>query len=113
MGQACGPGAWAEYSEDADGTIVVRIGGELDIATHQLVEKELFDAIGIAPGQAGAVIVDLNELAFCDSGGVSVFIVAAGKAADVGTQLAVRNVQPRVRRVFEICALDQIITLID
>lgn len=94
--------AWIELTDDGDG-IVVRIGGELSLATLGLVQPTLMEAIA----SATSVTIDLGELTFCDSSGVGTFIAASGKADAYGTEVAVRNLQPPVRRIFRVTDLDR------
>jgi anti-sigma B factor antagonist len=99
---------WIEVSEQG-ATLVLRIGGELDAASCKAIEPTMTAAIA----SAGAVIVDLGDLTFCDSSGVGLLIGSHTKAVAGGTALAIRNVRPPVRRIFEITNLDDVITLIE
>jgi anti-sigma B factor antagonist len=98
---------WIEVSESG-AALVLRIGGELDAATRDSIEPALLSAIA----SAGSVIVDLAELTFCDSHGVSMFLTANEHAKSRGTAFAIRELRPPVRRVFEITNLDSVIKLI-
>jgi anti-sigma B factor antagonist len=99
---------WIEVSEQG-ATLILRIGGELDAASCKVIEPTISTAIATA----GSVIIDLSELTFCDSSGVGLFIATHTKAESDGTTLAIRNVRPPVRRIFEITNLDAVIELID
>ena len=57
-----------------------------------------------ATASAGSVVIDLEALTFCDSSGVAMFIAAQTNATARSTALAIRNLRPPVRRVFEIAA---------
>jgi len=91
-----------------DGTLL-RICGELDTASRDVVEAEAMATI-LAES---SVIIDLAELTFCDSNGIAMFIVVDEKAKAEGTSLVVRGAAPQVRRVFEITGVDHIITAAD
>jgi anti-sigma B factor antagonist len=99
---------WIEVSEQG-ATLILRIGGELDTASCKVIEPTISTAVETA----GSVIIDLAELTFCDSSGVGLFIATHAKAASAGTSLAIRNVRPPVRRIFEITNLDAVVELIE
>jgi stage II sporulation protein AA (anti-sigma F factor antagonist) len=91
---------WIEVSEPG-AALVLRIGGELDGDSRRTVELALVAAVA----SSGSVILDLDELTFCDSNGVAMFISAHEKARTKGTSLVVRNLLAPVRRLFEITNL--------
>ncbi len=55
------------------------------------------------------VVVDMSTVEFIDSSGVSAVLMAVKRAKDAGVVLAVRNPAPRVRRVFEVLAIDAVL----
>jgi anti-sigma B factor antagonist len=97
-----------EVSETGS-SLVVRIVGELDLASRDSIETAVMAAVVSAP----SVILDLGELTFCDSIGVAMFIAVHEKATAEGSALAIRNTRPQVERVFDIVALDTVIRFID
>jgi anti-sigma B factor antagonist len=99
---------WIEVSEQG-ATLILRIGGELDTASCRVIEPTISDAVATAT----SVIIDLAELTFCDSSGVGLFISTHAKAMSDGTALAMRNVRPPVRLIFEITNLDAVIEFIE
>ena len=99
---------WIEVSESG-AALVLRIGGELDAASRRSIEP----AVMSATHSAGSAIIDLAELTFCDSSGIAMFIAAHENAKAHGTAMAIRQVRPPVRRVFEIANLDSLIELIE
>lgn len=60
---------------DDAGSRVIRVGGELDLATVPSLEEELEAAMKSA---FSAVVVDLSELEFIDSTGIAVLVRAMG-----------------------------------
>ena len=90
--------------------VVLRIAGELDLATRDAIEPAVLAAIA---SSAGGVTLDLGELTFCDSQGVAMFEGFVEKAEAAGTDLKLRHVLPPVRRVFEIFGFDRQIEIID
>jgi anti-sigma B factor antagonist len=95
--------AWIEATE-VPGGLMLRLSGELDAASRDVVEPAVMAAIT----SADAVTLDLGALTFCDSRGLSMFVAAKEKAQAEGTVLAVRNLQPHVRHVFEISGIDRV-----
>lgn len=89
--------------------IVLRIRGELDMASRDSVEPAVMAAI-LADR---SVVIDLAELTFCDSNGIAMFIAADEKAKAEGTNFVMRNAVPQVRRIFELTGVDRIIAIGD
>ena len=92
-----------ECSQESD-ALVLRIIGELDAASRDLIEPAILAAIP----SASRVVLDLSAWGFCDSNGAAVLIAAQQQAESVGTGFVVTNPQPIVRRVFEICGLERL-----
>jgi anti-sigma B factor antagonist len=93
---------WIVVSQST-GTLILHLRGELDLASREIFEPAIMAAIPTAY----AVVLDLSELTFCDSNGLSMFVAAHEKAAGNGTELTLRNLQPAVRRVFLVAGLDR------
>jgi anti-sigma B factor antagonist len=90
-------------------TIVLSFRGELDIEARESFESIVLAAIPTTH----EVILDLGELTFCDSSGLSLLIAATDKAAAERTVLRFRNVHPTVRRVFRVTGLDEVLDILD
>jgi anti-anti-sigma factor len=56
-------------------------------------------------GDIDDVLIDCAELTFLDSSGIAVLAVEARRREVAGHSLRVRNVQPDVRRAFEIAGM--------
>jgi anti-anti-sigma factor len=86
----------------ADGTgdtgLVVRLAGELDLASVGLLAAPLEELLGRPPQP---LVLDLSELTFMDSSGIAVLI----RVANHFEQLETRGAQPAVRRVIEVLGL--------
>jgi anti-sigma B factor antagonist len=80
---------------------IIRVQGELDIATAPQLESELGEVEGDA-------VIDLTECTFIDSGGIHVLVRAC-------TRIGASVICPRqdLRRVFEIVAVERICPLYD
>jgi anti-anti-sigma factor len=80
------PVEFAVHSERDGATHVVAVRGELDMA----VAPELEAALGPEAAEgAGAVLLDLTELAFMDSAGLRVLLMASERYRQGGTPWAV------------------------
>jgi anti-sigma B factor antagonist len=99
---------WIEISE-VGATLLLKVFGELDVATRASIEPALMTAID----SAGPIVMDLEGLTFCDSSGLATLIAAHERATARGASFAVRNAPPSVRRLFEIANLGDTIALID
>jgi anti-sigma B factor antagonist len=90
-----------------DGTIVLSIEGELDLATAPAFEAELLAAVG----QGGPrVIVDLTKCEFLDSTTLTA-LIRANKQLDGSGPLALVVPHSHTLRVFEITHLEQTFTI--
>ena len=89
---------------------VLRVGGELDVVGAPDLRKAVVTAV--AEGTR-LLAVDLSELDFIDSFGLGAVVGALKRLRQRGGDLALVCPSPRIRRVFEICDLDRILTLHD
>jgi len=85
----------------SDGTVRVAVSGEIDIVVADRLSRVLEDAAATA----SRVVVDMANLRFIDSTGINAFVNVARK----GTPISAINAPRQVRRVLEICGLDQLI----
>jgi anti-anti-sigma factor len=87
----------------ADGSQVVSVAGELDIATAQQAYAYLTDLIdqGHTP-----LSVDLADLTFCDASGLSVLAKSAKRAREAGRQLMLTHPRPSLLRIMHVTELD-------
>ena len=97
---------FAVHSREVGAATVIAVSGELDIHTAPDLTEVLSPAI--AAGQP--VIVDLTDVTFMDSSGLSVFVTALKRAREADTTLVLVVSEPRVLRVFWFTGID---TLID
>mgnify|MGYP001602169853 CR=1 FL=1 len=87
---------------------VLRVSGELDIASSPDLRETLTE---VARGECN-VVLDLADLRFMDSTGLSVIIAALKRLRERSFDLVLCAPQPPVRRTLEICGLDDIITIL-
>jgi len=78
------------------GAAVIRVSGELDLATSPALEQELERLAG---EDAPLIVVDLAELEFMDSTGLSVLVRAHQRAEESGQRFGVINSSQQVQRL--------------
>jgi anti-sigma B factor antagonist len=88
----------AQLSVTAEDGLVVRLGGELDIASLPDVQQQLD---GLLDREPQPVRLDLADLEFMDSSGVAVLLRIANRFQPV----RMRQPRPAVRRVVEALGL--------
>ena len=101
------PGTAQEFAvqvDEGDDGKVVRLSGELDMATAPAAREALHSA---QHTKAAQVVVDLRGLTFLDSTGLGVLIAAdlAGRDGHVKASFVRGN--PTVHRVFELTKMDE------
>ncbi len=88
-----------------DGTLIVKVQGELDLATAEGLYRRGQAAIG---RQARLLLLDLTGLSFCDSRGLSAFVRIANDADAAGCRYGlIVAPQPLVEKVLQITGLDK------
>ena len=88
-----------------NGTPVVSVIGDVDLATVPKLEQELLDAT--EDGKCG-VIVDLTGCSFLDSRGLGALLATRGRLEDSNRSLALVLSNPSVMRIFEITEYDEL-----
>ncbi len=83
-----------------DGTVVVRVAGEVDLTVTEELEQSLIAALRL-PG-ARRVVVDLADLRFLDSSGVHALVKGYLAAMDAGLPYLVRSANGMVDRVLRL-----------
>ncbi|MEU8174041.1 STAS domain-containing protein [Microbispora hainanensis] len=83
--------------------VVVRVEGDLDAGTAHLLHDEL-DGLWKSPGTS-AIILDVAEMGFCDSRGLSELISALQRGQALNVRFILSGVQGVLRRVLTITGL--------
>ena len=89
-------------TQEVDGHAVLHLKGELDIATVDDLRSELRKA---RQSHGDRIILDLIELEFMDSQGLSVIVGCHKAVTAAGGSLALVAPRPIVRRTLEITGL--------
>jgi anti-sigma B factor antagonist len=92
---------------ETDGTTaVLRLAGELDLATADLLRERVRALLG--PGNdVSKLVLDLAGLEFLDVTGLGALLEARRKLAAVGATLTLRRPRPMVVRMLTLLELDQ------
>lgn len=86
------------------GDIVVVVRGECDLTNAHLLRERL---LTLVDGQAPLVVVDLTDLNFIDSSGLTALVIADRAARQLGVTLALAAPRKIVARVLSLTVLDQ------
>jgi anti-sigma B factor antagonist len=93
-----------------DGATVLAISGELDLASSPALGEELDRAF---QSDSELVIVDLRELEFMDSTGLSVIVKAHKAAEDASRRMCLVKGPPQVQRLLSLTGVAERLTVVD
>lgn len=85
---------------------VLRLSGELDMASAPRLAEELERT---ATRDVERVVVDVRDLAFCDSSGLAVLMSWHQRCEQRGRELVLRSPRPNLLRLLEITRVDEAI----
>lgn len=89
--------------------LIVRLKGELDHHTADVVRFKMEDAI--LRGRCDHVVLSLKDLQFMDSSGLGVILGRYKLVKSRGGKLVVSDIQSHVRRLFELSGLFKILSV--
>jgi anti-sigma B factor antagonist len=92
---------------DGDGSQIVAMTGELDIATAEQAYTYLSDVLDAWETGPVPVSVDLSGLTFCDASGLGVLARIARHARQAGRQLTLTAARPSLLKIMRITGLDR------
>jgi anti-anti-sigma factor len=84
-------------------TLILTVTGEIHVSTAPAFSARLTESIA---GAVDAMVIDLSEVAFIDSTGLSVLLDGLRRVTLCGGHLALVVTNPTVLRLFEITKLD-------
>jgi anti-sigma B factor antagonist len=93
--------------EDPSGAVVVTVTGELDHHTAPELTRTVRDLPFTAEPPT---VIDLTELGYCDSTGMTVLVAAYQRAKAQNSGLVIAGLDSGLLRVFQIAGLDQLLT---
>jgi anti-sigma B factor antagonist len=97
------------HHDAADGP-VLRVAGELDYEQAAALRRQV-ESLALEPGQV--LNLDLSDLQFCDSTGITALLAARQHAQAADGDIVLTAVPPTLLRVLAMVGLDQIFTLRD
>jgi anti-sigma B factor antagonist len=93
-----------------DRATVIAVSGELDLASSPVLEREL-ERVNVSDTEL--VILDLRELEFMDSTGLSVVVKANQHAQDAGKRFGLVKGGRQVQRLLSLTRIDDRLTVAD
>jgi anti-sigma B factor antagonist len=104
------PGHFHIDAERVGSDALVKVEGELDIATLPELER----AVTRMRSQGlERLVIDLRELAFLDSMSIELLLRLNGELTAAGASLVVVRGPRAVNRIFDLMELDRVLTLVD
>jgi anti-anti-sigma factor len=88
---------------------VVRVKGEVDVATSALLAAAIARAMARKPGAPLDLVIDLGRVRFIDVSGIRVLVNAAHQARGRGGTLVLRSPSPALRRMLGVLHLDEVL----
>jgi anti-sigma B factor antagonist len=92
-----------------DGSAVVSVTGDVDLMSAPHLREAMEEALGRSPH----LIVDVAEMTFIDSSGLSALVHAHRQAADAGGSMTVRRPSPTLKRLLSITHLETVLVVDD
>jgi anti-sigma B factor antagonist len=83
------------------GPVLITVAGDLDFSTAD----DLGDVIRDTRFTPVGVVIDLSEVHYCDSTGITVLVAASQRAGKAGSPLALAGLSDNLRRIFGIAGL--------
>jgi anti-anti-sigma factor len=89
---------------------VITVSGELDLASGAALEEEL---LRVVESDAEQVVVDLRNLEFMDSTGLSILVKAHQRTQEAGQQFGLVRGTPQVQRLLSLTGVAERVTFAD
>jgi anti-anti-sigma factor len=96
--------------ERGEGSAVVRVSGEFDLAATHAVEEAL---LSVEDGQCRVIVLDLREVSFLDSTGLRTITSADHRARDAGHELRIVRGPEQIQKLLYVTGMDKILPLVD
>ena len=97
-------GQWATDGTPEDGRCVVHVDGELDLETGPPLREHLAGVLT----RCAVLVVDLTDVAFCDSSGLGALVATRRRAALLDRGLVLRvTPDSRMHRILRLSGLDE------
>ncbi len=93
--------------ESRNETLIIKLFGELDHHSSDYIRDKIDDEID--KKNFKKIVFDMGNLYFMDSSGIGVIIGRYKQITSKGGKLAIANLNPQIKRIYEICGLRKII----
>lgn len=94
---------------EPDGSIVCRLSGELDLDSLSAAKVVFAQHLEARPAR---LLVDLEELTFCDSSGLNLLIKTRQAAQEAGVDLRLGTLSAQVERLLAITGAGEVFTVL-
>lgn len=94
-------------AEEIDGHTVIKVSGEIDLATVSTLKSALA-ALGTT---TTPVVIDLTEVGFIDSTGLSAIIIGYRRAKELQRPYCLVGLRPSVAKVFKVTGVNELIPI--
>lgn len=91
-----------------NGDLKIALSGDIDLSNADAFYQEVLNAY---VGTSSDLLFDCAQLNFIDSTTLGTFVKILKKVKTDGHTMRLTNLQPKIKKLFVICALDKIITL--
>jgi anti-sigma B factor antagonist len=88
-------------AESCGDALVVHVDGDLDLTTAERLRHDMSQLVGDGP----ELVLDLTDVSFMDSEGISALLATRSAVLEHGGSLAIRNLSSTVRRALEVTGL--------
>ena len=89
---------------------IIAVGGELDLASSPALQEQLDQVSG---PDTELLVMDLRELEFMDSTGLSIIVGAHHRLAEEGCHLSLVRGTPQVQRLLDLTGVAERMQLVD
>ncbi len=89
---------------------VITVEGELDLASSPALQEQVEQSL---TGNGELLIVDLRELEFMDSTGLSILVKAHHRARETGKHFAIVRGSEQVQRLLSLTGVGERLTVVD
>jgi anti-sigma B factor antagonist len=104
------PATFRTRPGDDDGTWILTVAGEIDVATSPELRRELHQ---LADREPTRLVVNLRDVTFIDSSGLGVLVGGLKRLREEGRGdvLVLQGLQEPVRKVFDITGLTELFAI--
>ncbi len=88
-----------------DAGVVLAVAGDLDFDNSPRLRTALN---GLSPAPGDLLVMDLSEVTFFDSSGVTMLVIARKVAQAASAEIVVTGITPMVAKIFRITGLDEV-----